>query len=457
MHVKRYTKSLDFNFRLCSFAANEFHNNGAKRTSSQIAEDSSELHYLREQVGNGIIDLETAVEEASCEDVSTGLRNAIARDPYWHFTNLRYEAWFALGPRGSLIKGKNKDKQRKELAVGKIDRIGPIPITAVKSADVSPLLHDPSKKVLLIEDMKYGWATDKDDESERHTYVLGGMTLFPGFDIAIFSYYYPRFGQGLSVEWVYELRDKTQFFIIPPKGYGEPVELTGRKQNPLLEFVQERVEVMQATEPTPTPGEHCNNWAGSGEPCQFNGNNCPLAEHVPAVIEGTSQPAITKQDILNAPKDKAPGLAFLARKYGYISNDDVDEEIGSLILLGSFQLTAAGNGEIKDLQKIAKEKNLVFTIGETKYGYFQSEEKTIDVVFFLDWLLSMEGVTTADIAKGINVSESSLKKLSKRKLGDTKQRILDVCVDRKLGTPKWGSSKIAVGKGDADAIPPADA
>lgn len=272
-------------------------------------------------------------------------------------------------------------------------------------------------KTTLIEDWKSGrW--EKDNELERHEYALLGRAVYPQNNIVIFRLVFLRTGHILETK--YEWSDDGNSCTVTHDG-GKPKTLHGDGKDPILEYFHVRMRKIARTAPKPKPGAHCEKWFG--KPCQFLGVECPLSADLPNVVEE-----------LTGKESKIVSDCYLK-----IVNDPNCELSEEQIALAVYANTALKKNcaTVSDTIQEWSKKNGAFALGDTIYGWHARKENTVDVPFVLATLYE-SGLPMDEIAKCVNVSKTSIGKLSKREHPDLRRTLEDWAITTQDGKPKFG-------------------
>lgn len=240
-----------------------------------------------------------------------------------------------------------------------------------------------SPRQLVVEELKTEYNV-KDDRFERNFYVYMADRAFPSNRI-IFTRLYARSGQRTI--YTYERVDGPSFTVTHPDGATETIDLEAEVRSVIL--------MLTDLEPIPAVGPQCKDWYG--EPCPFYQNLCPATamavETVNAVTQSTSgAEAAAAKALLNADDP----LSLPADTVGAALN---------------------GINKLKDgcktVEKIIKswsERNGAVVTADGVYSWQDIETPEIDnYAALLNMLL--RHVPIEDIAKAVNVSQTSLKKL----------------------------------------------
>ena len=334
------------------------------------------------------------MQAVTIPEVADWLNKAVANDEFWSRRHeFDYEKRIALSLDGKVL----KDWRRCEVMVI-LDRIGLI------------------DGVVEIEDLKSNTpGFERDNPTERDTYVAAARKLYPDQDRFRFSYFYPRAPK--RVAWLYTYETENRVVVTGPKGETETHEAD---TDPLWKRIIDRLAEIRATEPVPTPGAHCTNWYG--QPCQFLGNGCPLGDQLPEILRDVP--------VVESPLD-LDGLnhrekVWTAFVHLLAGDDHITPEIASLALQGVQQLS----GAVKAVDKVLRSwssRNGPIAIGPSEWGYVTTLKPGIKSrkVTALKMIHGSGGWKAA--AKAVNISPSSVKRLGKREYGDLCDVILHVC------------------------------
>ena len=167
--------------------------------------------------------------------------------------------------------------------------------------------------------------------------------------------------------------------------------------------IKMRIAEIKALDPIPTPGDHCSNWYG--QPCQFLGNECPLSCDLPAITG----------DVLNRPQY---GQAFMMALMG----EPMDKTVARDAFIALQQLRGGVDKVASRLQEFTK-TNGPIRLGQDLFGVFPKYENIVDKVAILKAFYD-ENLTFEDIARAINISMTSLKKLTGKEFQDLRVKLL---------------------------------
>jgi hypothetical protein len=264
-----------------------------------------------------------------------------------------------------------------------------------------------------VVDLKTGRSPD-DDPFERDIYAMGAALLHPESSAIIFTRLWVR--KNVSHSWQYYFNDGS---VTISSYQSDDVDILSGSKNPrqlLFDRLMSAVKEIEATEPTPTPGRHCENWYG--QPCQFLGNICPL-NSLPVL----DQP-VTVQDIM------------LAISRG--ETPVVTSETAAQLMAGSIQL----QGFLKRIDAYLAQyshDNGDITLGDAVYGWRETEKIKIDNVAALTEFVRA-GIPIETVAKAVNISPTSIKKLPKQ-WDQIKNYILSFSVSSVERKTKFGPVK----------------
>ncbi len=404
MEFNFLSKSLFQSAHLCCWKADQHKNHGIRQISTPPGRRGLKADKNWKAIFKGKTDFDT-VETLLLEDKEDGeevtelVQLAINCDPvHLNCTDKERESAECEVPIGIDEHGKLTRNWDRMIYFGYLDRM------LVRENGIG-----------LVDDLKTGWKED-DFPLERHGYVLGFRAKHPDIKVVDFAYLYCRSGHYPT--WRYEFKAKDHVVITDPQG--QEVGMRIAKQDPLLAFVKSAIETVKALPVVPTPGPHCDNWFGA--PCQFQGNECPLANDTPLVVEHllTGQPSTS--------------FAILQ---GIIDGTITDKEAVEKAFAGAQQLEAWLKSLVCAIKDWAKERGLL-QIGNDQYGWYSVPENEVDKVFALTEMLRSE-MTIEDIAKVVSIAKTSLdKKISKRQFPQIREALLKFAVSEVDSKPKFG-------------------
>ena len=365
----------------CRWKAYAYKVLGLRRGDTQAAANGREVHDWRAQIQSGATDINTALAQASSPEVSELTAKAIANSLY------PFE-------EGQLLEHHFKN----DLFHGIVDRCGRI------------------NKQLFVEDLKSGRfepkITDVSEidpldpniiESDVYSVLVWDNLSTPEDETIIFVRFYCQSGNHHEVRYsradIEEARQK------------------------LIAIADE----IRNSEPKPMPGAHCLNWYG--RPCEFQGNQCPLAKDVPTLVE--SAVPVGLQEV---------GKAFMSIYQGGLSIDDINSHTASLALQGVHQLKAASKMVEETLKNWADSKGPI-EVGGARYGWQSVADYEVDKSFALEAMFRA-GMQIDEVANVVNLSKTTIEKMSKRKYGEVRDTILTMGVNKvDGGKRKFGKIK----------------
>jgi hypothetical protein len=149
-------------------------------------------------------------------------------------------------------------------------------------------------------------------------------------------------------------------------------------------------------------------------------------------ISPPEERSLIATNVLSLPPEAQPGAAFLAIRDG-LPLEQSTPQIRSLAYQGVMQLRQGASSVAATLREWAKQ-GASFSIGNVSYG--MRPKRITDVETALRLLLA-NNVAVEDLAQVCSISESSLKKLPKRKYKTLGSDIAEACVryskDREFG------------------------
>lgn len=400
MHLSPLSKSTWATFELCPWKAHAHKNLGLESVAGPAAEAGKEAHTLIENVLRGHMTPEEAIAKASDPEIGDWIQAGLD-----HVADIRRE----YGDINLLVEEYTcADKNGKRVET---------PAEAMIHGYKDLLINLHEQKTTLIVDWKSGrW--EKDNELERHEYALLGRAAYPKNDTVIFRLVFLRTGHILETRYEWSDKGKTCTITHDDKA---PKTVSG-KIDPILEYFHVRIQRIKRTAPKPKPGKHCEKWYG--KPCQFLGCECPLSADLPTVLDELS------------PQESAI-VANSFRSVLKAEQTELTKEAVSLATYATWAIKKHVKTVETSIQEWARQHG-PFEIGDTAYGWFQKDEYTVDVPFALsalfEALLPME-----EIAKVVNVSKTSLGKLSKRQYPALRQTIEDWAITSQKGKMKFGA------------------
>jgi hypothetical protein len=186
--------------------------------------------------------------------------------------------------------------------------------------------------------------------------------------------------------------------------------------NPLFNYLYKMDEEIGNAVVAPNPGKHCENWYGS--PCFCLGKECPLAKDTPMI-------AAEMDEQLEAPDIKSLLLKLLNMNHPSILQKwEVEAGFVGVIQLEGFVKN------IKNNIKVWSKRYGPVRLGETNYGWDECITSVIDSEKALTAMV-LGDMDIKDIARAVNISESSLSKAPKGYAG-----IIDKILQESLATKK---------------------
>lgn len=342
---------------------------GLKTKKTIYAANGNEVHDLRVQVQSGGTDMASALAAASSPEVSELAAKSIANSLYPDIVGEKHEIHY-----------------HNEWFHGYVDRIGRV------------------NGKLFVEDLKTG-RFESDDIVERDLYsvLVWDAESTPNDNELLFVRFFCR--SGNHDEFRYSRND---------------IEEARQK---LITIAGE----IRDSEPEPMPGAHCLNWYG--RPCEFQGNECPLARDVPTLVASAVPMGLPEI-----------GKAFMAVYQGGLTISEIDKQTASMALQGLHQLKAASKIVEDTLKNWADECGHI-EVGGAKYGWQNVTDYEVNKAFALEAMLR-SGMEIDEVADIINISKTTIEKLSKRKYGDLRNTILSMGVEKTDGGKrKFGKIK----------------
>jgi hypothetical protein len=264
---------------------------------------------------------------------------------------------------------------------------------------------DMSGACIYVEDLKTN-ASINDDITERHGYIALVKAAFPECKKFTFARLFCK--KGVRQKWDYTFSDDNKSLEIfnHPKQKTETMRITAKSKviglpgaNPLFKYLYKLDDEIKNAVVAPNPGKHCENWYGS--PCFCLGRECPLAENTPAIA------AELDQRLETAPDTKALLVKLLIMKNpSLLQKWEVDTGLAGAIQLDGF---------VKKIKKNIKAWSKLYgpvRVGDTDYGWGEHSTSEIDAEKALTSMV-LGDMDIKDIAKAINISESSLLKAPK--------------------------------------------
>lgn len=271
-----------------------------------------------------------------------------------------------------------------------------------------------SAKVGRFRDWKSGY-WEAYNEFESRCYALLTRAFFPGVTTVIAELCYLRTGHVIRTE--YEWQDNNQICIVTQDGVSQQL---WSETDPILEYMLVRLDQILMTEAKPRPGGHCSNWYG--KPCQFFMKECPLT---PKDAQMDYALPIIADSI-----DYANSLADVCRGKDLTSKLASD---GYYAIQQMKQFLANAEERIEEFAT----KHGPIMVGNTPYGWKKSQEYEVDKKYVIEALIR-DDVPIEDWDKIINISKTSLSKLSKKKYGDLRDELEAFAVKTLEGKTKFG-------------------
>jgi len=399
MLLKPLSKSTKSNFDICPRRAWEFKCNGAEPIFSQPAANGQEVHGLwgRALLGE---DASTVATSASNHEVSDLFYRALLATPTRKSVTSTFEQYITADRSGVLCALDDA------WVHGYLDRID----------------HDVWENTAYVDDLKTG-KFEKDDRDERHIYA-GILTkaLYPDIERVVFTRIFAR--SGNCPAWIYAW-ERGRLVVTGPLGDIEV--FASHADNPLVPLYLEVIlQQIDQTEPNPRPGRHCISMYGQA--CQFLGAECPGGLDLPQILKPT------------LPTQRNLGTAFL--EIGRTAKTDITSvrpEVAADALAAVLQLKAATKNVEEKIKTWANENGDIVVDGDT-YGWRETTKAEVDKSKVLDTLLGL-GFAPSQIADIINISFTSLSRLSKRRYGDVRDLLLTSAVTEQPGSPSFGKIK----------------
>jgi hypothetical protein len=380
-------------FNKCAFYYYCLYILGFKDEPGDAAKNGILTHAWRAKVFGGEVTADFALANAENEEVQFLTKLAIAHDPYTKAKTRELEQETRINSKGECVEDIN-------LAVAR------------------GFLDDQARfdYHMVVDDLKTGkW--EYDDPFERNLYA-GLLAKAKNLDCFEIHFVRSFCRSGNRPTWIYKWSTRLgvgKVEITHPNGKIE--ELLSCNLNPLVDTLNSTIEQIRNSEPTPNPGRQCQNWFGQG-PCQFRDTICPhfhpdaeLVISLPAQ-KPANQSLIEAKDAITAVK-LADGDDLIA-----LDNITVSRAYEACLTV------AAG---IKQLEKKIKqwaETNGPIVIGDATYGWHPEIVRKINEQLAMKMILE-SNMEIEDILKCVNVSKSSIEKISKRKWGELRQAILD--------------------------------
>lgn len=397
MKLDPLSKSSYKRFLTCPWLAHAIKNLGFEDAYGAAAAWGVAFHELIAEVLAGRLTLEQAMAKAQDEEMATMLDRTLILIPQ-------------VGPDAKVEEhvlvdknGKRTNKEDKAVAHGYLD------------------LMDPQDDDLVdITDWKTGrWV--KDDPFERHMY--GGLlahAVYPKARIIRFRLRYTRTDEVL--ESVYTWEDKNNLHILAPDGKESRMHDAKGPMNAWIAAIRNQI---RQTKAEPRPGEWCTKHYG--RPCVFNGTLCPLSQNADKALE-----AFVLQ--------KDPIQALMAARNGVIT-----KSTAGLVFQAIGQMeTVLGN--IKKAVEEWSKENGDFKVGESVYGWQSKRKHKVDATFALETLFEA-GLSYEEISRAVNISRTSLHRLSKRDYPDLREA-LELGISEVDGPEIFGCKKGGVAEDD---------
>jgi hypothetical protein len=388
MKLDPLSKSSYKRFLTCPWKAHAVKNLGFEESYGPAAAWGVEFHELIAKVLQKELTLEQALPKARDDEMAAMLDRTLILLP-----NFRGKA-----EEHVLVdkNGKRTDKEEKAIVHGYLD----------------VMIQEDDETALVI-DWKTGrW--EQDDVFERHLYAgMLARAIFPKVRAIRFQLRFTRSGNIL--ESIYTWEDKNNLHILAPDGSESTMYDVKGPMNAWIAGIRNAI---RQTKAEPRPGEWCvKNY---GKKCDFNGNICPLSQNADKALE-----AFVMQ--------KDPIQALMAARNGVIT-----QSTAGLVYQAIGQMESVLEN-VKDAVKNWSKENGNFKVGDSEYGWFNRKVYSVDEAFALETLFEA-GLSYAEIAKVVNLSKTSLGRLSKRNYPELIEA-LQFAIDRKDGPPTFGAIK----------------
>jgi hypothetical protein len=118
-----------------------------------------------------------------------------------------------------------------------------------------------------------------------------------------------------------------------------------------------------------------------------------------------------------------------------VHSGQIDPKSASLAYSACQHLQGAVDTVMDRIKAFAREKGPI-QVGDTKLGWNEKHSYVVDKGFVLETLYDA-GVSTADIAKAVSISKTSIMKLP-RHLNSTKDLLLKLAVSEEITGETWG-------------------
>ena len=353
MQFKRLSKSLLANAVKCAWYAHASHNLGHKPATTRLGQLGKDVHVPWSEYHGKTKTIEQIRAELGPE-VAPLFNMAVAADTLKLFDVVcEFKIEFELD-------------QTKLIAI--LDRLG---FTAVRE--------------LVVEELKTEYSIS-DDPFERNFYVYMADKQFPSNNI-IFTRLYAR--TGARTYYRYKRIGDSAFTIQDPDGNVDQVDLE--------QVVRDAIQTLTDIEPIPAVGDQCKNWYG--EHCPFYQKLCPATS-----LELTTVEALI-------PSDSNPNHEAAAAMTVLNSSDPLSlpgETIGTA--LNGINKLKEGCRTVESIIKKWSESNGRVVTADGTYSWQNLETPEIDNYTALLHMF-LNHVPLEDIAKCVNLSQTSLKKL----------------------------------------------
>lgn len=393
MKLQPLSKSKYGDFLKCPWKAHALKNLGFEDKWGGAADMGIEMHDIVARILAGEITEEQGFGLASSPEVRWLVKRALELSLV-QSDNVQLEHRVKIDKKGKIT-----DLESKAMAHGILDIIEP----------------DEGSGILRVDDWKSGkW--EKDNEFERHLYAgVLAHALFPDYPKIRFNLIFVRSGNILTSDYAYA--KKGDVTITAPDG---SITVMSDPKGGMLAWIQAIVRRIEHTPAKPNPGAHCTNWYGS--PCVFHGFECPLSSKLPA----TTHAALPDYE---------------GYKKGFLMLKDhpdtiTDPELVSDGYFAATQLEAA----IRAVKHNAEEWSRIngsFKIGDSVFGWHDKPSYQVDEAFVLKTLIDA-GVPYEDIARCVNVSKTSISKLSKKNYAEIRDA-LEALAITKVNKSRFGA------------------
>jgi hypothetical protein len=414
MDVRPWSKSFHVNMKKCAWKAYNIKKKKIKEPPSEPAEQGKESHEFWQKILDGQMIFSEIGGAAKYPLTRSLVRKALDMEEIGTGGIQFFEPHYILDAKGLITSDYDSG-----LFHGYLDRVVLFD-GIIRPESPTP---DMSNGTVYVEDLKTGVST-QDDPTERHGYIALVKCKYPECRKFRFARLFCK--KGVRHKWDYTFSDDSKSVEIfnHQKQTTETFRITARSKvaglpgaNPLFNYLYKMDEEILNAVVVPNPGKHCENWYGS--PCFCLGRECPLAKDTPMIA------AEMDKQLEAAPDIKTLLLKLLNMNHPSILQKwEVETGFSGVIQLEGFVK------KIKNNIKVWSKRYGPIRLGDTNYGWDECVTSVIDSEKALTAMV-LGDMDIKDIARTINISESSLSKAPKGYAG-----IIDRILQESLATKK---------------------